>query len=206
MKPEQANDKAAYFNNLGHRWDQVVGNNAERQNEIRNIFKMIRLRPGDRVLDVGCGNGVLFRAIEESVGVNGSITALDAAPAMLEKAKELHAEYSNIKYVAGTIEDMDIAHVPYDAVLCFAVFPHIEDKVRALNILRGSIKPDGRLYLFHLSDTKSLNRFHKNLDSPVKGDVLPEKDELVDMLQRSGFSVITYIDRDGLNFTESLPC
>ncbi len=199
-------DKIKYFNALAHRWDESVGNDEERHGVLDKVFDSMRLRPGDSVLDAGCGNGVLFRHIETRIGEGGSITALDIAPAMIERARKLHGDLKNIRYHVGDIADAPFREGEFDAVLCFAVIPHVDDIAGFLLHLRRIIKPDGVLYIFHLADTKRLNDFHSGLDAPVRHDMLPYRDELQSLLNGAGFSMTEYIDMPGLNFVESRPC
>jgi demethylmenaquinone methyltransferase/2-methoxy-6-polyprenyl-1,4-benzoquinol methylase len=199
-------EKIEYFNALGSHWDEHVGNNAERLSEIKRVFDDIALVEGGSVLDVGCGNGVLFKLILEKIGPRGFLTAVDSSPVMLERAKRLHAGMNNINYVSGIVERIDTFNAVFDTIVCFSVFPHIDDKMGALVNFRKIIRISGRLYIFHLSDTRSLNSFHHGLKSPVHMDVMPFYDELVGMASESGFAVVTYVDRPGLNFVEMVPC
>lgn len=207
MKSEIRNREIIeYFNNLGPTWDEHVGNDSERRETIRNVFDMIDLKPGHRVLDVGSGNGVLIPVIEEKIGPRGVITAVDSAPSMISRAKQLYGMYSNIEYMTGIIEEMDFEPELFDAILCFSVFPHIGNKMKALQNFNGMIKPDGLLYIFHLADTASLNSFHSSLNSPVRHDMMPGREEIFSMIALSGFAVLDYIDRPGLNFIVSKKC
>ncbi|MFH0977403.1 MAG: class I SAM-dependent methyltransferase [Spirochaetota bacterium] len=198
--------KINYFNKLGSNWDEVVGNNSERIDQLRDVFKMIELKTGDRVLDVGCGNGVLFPLIEEKIGADGIITALDPAESMILRAKKLYPDYINIDFIIKSIEFADLKISYYDAIICFAVFPHIEDKMHALSLFRRALKNSGKLYIFHLSDTKSLNEFHSSVNGPVCKDMMPEQNELENMQCNSSFTLIKYIDKKKLNFIECGTC
>ncbi|MBN1534039.1 MAG: methyltransferase domain-containing protein [Spirochaetes bacterium] len=199
-------EKIRYFDGLAPQWDETVGNDGARRERLREILGSIRIDAGDRVLDVGCGNGVLFRLIEERIGPGGSICALDPSPMMVARARELHPEFGNIRYITGLLEDADLPAGHFDRILCFAVIPHLEDLPRSLSVLRRAIAPRGTLYIFHLESTENLNAFHAGLDAPVKHDMLPAEDELKGLLADNGFSVGTYIDRPGLNFVECRPC
>jgi demethylmenaquinone methyltransferase/2-methoxy-6-polyprenyl-1,4-benzoquinol methylase len=201
-----ADAKRDYFNELAPSWDEKVGNDETRHAALARVFDRIEIPEGGRVLDAGCGTGVLFRHIIEKTGSGGMITAVDYAPAMLDRARELHPDYENIDYRAGDAASLDLEENFYDTILCFAVLPHVEDKGRFLATLRHAIRDDGRLYIFHLADTATLNSFHSGLNAPVRGDLLPERRELEELLTASGFSPVVYIDEKGLNFSESRPC
>lgn len=196
-------DKICYFNELSPRWDEVVGNDESRTAQLREVFSLISIKAGDTVIDAGCGTGILFPLIEEHIGPEGTIIAIDAASKMLEEAKKKHASVRNIRYLVSTLEDAALLPKSADAILCFAVFPHIEDKAQALAKCREALKENGMLYIFHLSDTKSLNEFHHNLEAPVRHDCMPERDELEELFSRTRFRLTRYIDRPQLNFVEA---
>jgi ubiquinone/menaquinone biosynthesis C-methylase UbiE len=199
-------EKIEYFDDLGPNWDETVGNNEQRKGLIRNFFTDIAVSEGMTVLDVGCGNGVLLPFIAEKTGPSGIIHAIDPSPSMIKKAGELYSSIRNITYHTGIIETADFPEHLFDIILCFAAFPHFEDQPLALQKMRKLLKENGRLYIFHLSDTKSLNEFHSNLNGPVSRDHMPEEEEIQNMLKESGYKVKTYIDIPGKNFIEAVPC
>jgi len=194
--------KADYFHGLAPGWDEKVGNNDARRRKLRRVFDMIGIRRGDRVLDVGCGCGVLFPFIEEKTGPDGNILAMDPAAGMIECARELHRQFGNIEYRVDFIEDAALPEGGFDVALCYAVLPHIDDISRSLGALFRCLVPGGLLYIFHPDDTRTLNKFHAGLNAPVKHDMLPEEDALRKLLEDAGFSVLRYIDEPGLNFLE----
>lgn len=193
-------DKIQYFNSLSTSWDKIVGNDASRLQKIKSLFEMIHIGKGDCVLDAGCGTGVLFPIIQEYIGQDGTLIAVDTSDKMIEEAKERYKHFSNIQYIISALEDVQIPENSIDVILCFAVFPHIEDKLQALKKCKECLKYNGSLYIFHLSDTKSLNDFHHNLNAPVSRDYMPYRDELEKMLSQAGFTLKQYIDQPELNF------
>jgi len=197
--------KREYFSEMGRDWDNIVGNDNERIRTLAGILEMINPDAGDVVVDVGCGNGVLIPLIEDYIGGDGRIIAVDSAGGMIETARKKHGHFGNVEFREGLIEEVDIPDNHADLVLCFAVFPHIDDQRAALRRFREILKPDGKLYIFHLNDTRSLNEFHSGLDAPVRGDRMPEREALDTMLREASFRMDTYIDRPGLNFVRALP-
>ena len=202
MSTDSRTVKAEYFHALATGWDEKVGNNGARREKLRSVFELIGIRPGDRVLDVGCGTGVLLRFIEEKTGPEGRILALDPAAGMIDRAMELHREFGNIEYMVAFIEDAALPDGGFDVALCYAVLPHLDDIPRSLGALFRSLAPGGLLYIFHPDDTRTLNAFHAGLNAPVNHDMLPEEEALRALLVKAGFTVLRYVDAPGLNFVE----
>ena len=199
--------KKGYFNSMAPQWDEKVGNNDERKNLLKEILKSkTAIKEGNRVLDIGCGTGVLIPLISEITGDGGSITAVDPCEDMLQFAESKNSHIPGVKYICSAIEEMDGSESRFDAVTAFAVFPHIEDKRTALLKIKEMLIGDGKLYIFHLAKTERLNSFHSALDAPVKHDHMPEREEMEKLFAETGFSMTEYIDRDDLNFIKAVPC
>lgn len=203
MNSVNINSKIDYFHSIAEGWDERVGNNSERADKLKTIFEMIDIKTGDSVLDAGCGNGVLLRFIEEKIGANGRITALDAAPGMIDEARKLHSKFNNISYVTDFIERVPFPEKSFDVVFCYAVIPHIDYIPDALSNISRMLKNEGKLYIFHPASAEDLNNFHSNLNAPVKHDNLPDEAEMKKLLSDAGFKINKYIDEPGLNFMES---
>lgn len=109
------------------------------------------VRPGETVLDVGCGNGRLLEALPAGVlylGVDNSVALLKAA----------RDNYPENKFLAGDILKLDDLAKPgnpassrgFDHVFCLAVLPHIpsrELQLKALEQLAARLSPRGRLVI-----------------------------------------------------------
>lgn len=100
------------------------------------------IRPGDRVLDVACGTGVLSRAVAEAVGPVGSVTGLDLDPGMLTIAARVAP---GISWHRGVAEDLPFPDAAFDAVVSQFGLMFFEDRPRALREMWRVLRPGGRM-------------------------------------------------------------
>jgi SAM-dependent methyltransferase len=87
------------------------------------------LATGHRVLDVGCGTGVVARAAADRVGPDGAVVGVDLNPAMLEVARRLRPD---IDWRRGDAGALPAADASFDAVLCQAAMMFFPDRAGAL--------------------------------------------------------------------------
>ena len=197
-------EKNNYFNHLARTWDDMA--NSANDGMLALVFERIDCPQGGKVLDAGCGTGVLFPHIFKKIGTAGELIAVDCAAEMIKTASEKFCTTENIVYRTAYVEELNEAPSSFDAIIAFAMFPHVEDKLSALRKFRLLLKETGRLYIFHLSDTAALNKFHGSLSSPVRNDIMPGKDTLEDIMRNARFEIKEYVDHTGLNFIEARPC
>jgi SAM-dependent methyltransferase len=102
-----------------------------------------RLGPGQRVLDVACGTGVLACTAAERVGARGSVVGLDANPQMLAVARRKPAQ--NIEWIDGRAESLPFPDASFDAVVSQFGLMFFDDRVQALREMMRVLRPGGRL-------------------------------------------------------------
>ncbi len=117
----------------------------------RRTIEIARLRPGERVLDVGCGTGTLALAAAEAVGRTGSIAGIDPSPEMIARARQKAARSGvDAKLEVGVVESLPHADQTFDVVLSSLMFHHLPDaelrRAGLAQILRV-LAPGGRLVL-----------------------------------------------------------
>ena len=102
-------------------------------------------RPGERVLDVACGTGVVARLAADRVGPQGSVTGLDPNPAMLAVAREVAPSGASIAWHLAPAEDMPLGDHSFDLVLCGMGLQFFGDRVAALREIRRVLVSGGRM-------------------------------------------------------------
>ncbi|HLU68463.1 MAG TPA: methyltransferase domain-containing protein, partial [Kofleriaceae bacterium] len=89
-------------------------------------------RPGERVLDVACGTGVVARLVAERVGSSGAVTGLDCNPGMLAVARSLPASGARIEWREGSAEALPLSDGSFDLVTCQMGLQFFSDRALAL--------------------------------------------------------------------------
>jgi ubiquinone/menaquinone biosynthesis C-methylase UbiE len=114
---------------------------------------LLGISAGERVLDVGCGSGVVTREIAKRVGPGGLAVGLDPSPGLLAVARELAQEAGlgdRIEFREGSALELPCPDRSFDAVLCVTVLSHVPGGHAAIPELARVLRPGGRLGVFDL--------------------------------------------------------
>ncbi|MGH3632572.1 MAG: methyltransferase domain-containing protein [Mycobacterium sp.] len=109
-----------------------------------HALRLAGLRPGMRVLDVGCGPGDVSFVAAGLVGPTGSVLGVDAAADIVEVARGRAAErgLSTVRFEHTAIGDI-VLDEPVDAVIGRLILMHLPDPVAALGQLAALVRPGG---------------------------------------------------------------
>lgn len=113
----------------------------------KSLIRTAALRPGERVLDVGCGTGVVARLAAEQVGRDGTAAGLDAHPGMLSVARAVTPAELGVEWHEAPAEAMPLPDGAFDVVLCQMTLQLVSDRGRALREMRRVLADGGRLVL-----------------------------------------------------------
>jgi len=169
------------------------------------LTRSARLREGerviDRVIDVGCGTGIVAREASRQVGATGRVVGIDASPQMLTVARVCaEREQLMIEWQEGRAEELPLADGAFDAATCQFALMFFEDQSAALHELRRVLSPDGRavLAVFQPIDR---HPFYVALDEAIQerlgvsaaADIfsLGDQDQLGRMVRDAGFAKVT---------------
>lgn len=128
----------------------------------QRVIEVLDLCPGDRVLDVGCGPGLLLRDLAEAAGPNGAAVGLDPSKEMLALARKRLSDLDNVQLELGGAGCLPFAEEKFDAIVYTQVLSYVDDVPRALKEARRVLRPHGKLLV---------------LDTDWKGFVLHSCDE-----------------------------
>lgn len=112
-----------------------------------DLVKIAAFRPGERVLDVACGTGVVARLASQPVGAGGTVAGLDINAGMLAVARSTTPPGMAIVWHQASAEAMPLPDASFDAVLCQMGLQFVPDKHAALSEMRRVLAPGGRLIL-----------------------------------------------------------
>ncbi len=128
-----------------------------------------RLAPGEHVLDVACGTGIIARLAAERVAPSGSVSALDVNAAMLAVARTFPSPVP-IKWYETAAESVPLPDKSFDVVFCQLGLQFVADRAAAIREMHRVLKPGGRLYI----NTPMPNAFFDVLDRGIKRHVSEE--------------------------------
>lgn len=110
------------------------------------------LRPGMRVLDVGCGTGAITVGIAHAVGTGGRVLGIDADAGMIDRARHACSDLRQL-----TFQHMDVSDLPFraefDIVTAARTLQWIPDRSGALARLRQACRPGGHLVILDYDHT-----------------------------------------------------
>ena len=130
-----------------------------------------RLRPGDRVLDVACGTGIVARLASERVGGDGRVAGADINAGMLAVAHSMTAALRTpIQWYETSAEAMPLPDEAFDVVFCQLGLQFVTDQAAALSEMRRVLAPAGRAYV----STPVPSEFFNVLEQAFADRALPQ--------------------------------
>ncbi len=178
------NVKRTYFNGLAAEWDNLPSME-DAPGKVRRYVRQSAVGRTRRVLDVGCGTGILLASILDECPGAALVVETDFAIEMLKQNARKQAD-ERVGYLCADVSSLPANPDSFDLVLCFGILPHLPDWKGALAEFLRVLKPGGVLSVGHLAGSRELNAFHGSLSGPVSGDFLPPSEAMARTLAEVG--------------------
>ena len=154
------------------------------------LLGLAHLKPGESVLDVGCGTGTLAIVARRHVGPAGDVTGIDASPEMLARAERKAKKGAAVLFKRAAAQALPFPNAQFDAVFATVMFHHLPRKGReeCAGEKRRVMKPGGRVLIVDFAAparrrSDLLRHFHRR-----HGHV--NLDDIVATLEAAGLTIV----------------
>lgn len=155
-------------------------------------------RPGEVLVDLGCGRGQDVIRAAGRVGASGEAIGVDASEAMLEKARSSVPPFlGNARFVLSDLAALDIPDAMADVVISNCTINHAPDKEAVYREIRRILKDGGRFVVADVVAEQELPasiREDPEAWAACYGGAIPEA-EYVDAIRRAGFATVEVLQR-----------
>lgn len=181
---------AAYFDERADSWDESGCSGESRVQGA--VLSLVDLKPGDSVLDLGCGTGVMIPFYLAAQA--GKIVAVDVSEKMVERAREKFGGEPSVELRASDALSLDEGE-RFDAAVIYNAYPHFPDKLALVEKVYRMLKPSGRFVVAHGSGKDAINRHHEAVAAGVSCGLRAASEESV--LWAGKFEIEALVDTPG---------
>jgi arsenite methyltransferase len=185
-------------------FDEETGKRLEALYRIGDAVRRRRLvraalgaRPGERILDVGCGPGFCCAELLDEVGPDGKVVGLDSSPQMLALAARRCEGHGNVEFHEADATSLRVEDAGFDAAVCVQVLEYVPDVWAGLAELHRALRPGGRVVVWdvdwatvswHSADPVRMERVLGAWDEHLAHSSLPRT--LAPAMKSAGFEQV----------------
>lgn len=194
-------DKAAPHYNMG--WQEQLWPAQE------SLLSEVDPQPGEKILDISCGTGLVTLPVAEIVQPGGSVTGIDLSEGMIEKARSVKEQkgIDNVFFRRMDAEALDLPDDTFDVVICSLGLMYFPNPDKALGEMHRVLKPGGRAAALVWGERKACGwaDIFPIVDRRVKSDVCPLFFQLgTDDALRGVFQEVEFANVSSKRFTLKL--
>jgi ubiquinone/menaquinone biosynthesis C-methylase UbiE len=166
----------------------------------RRLLQCASLVPGERVLDVACGTGLVTFRAAEAVGRNGRVLGIDLSGQMIETARRgaEQREAPQASFARMDAEALSLSAASFDVALCSLGLMYMPDPAKAVREMRRVLRPGGRLVVSVWGERSACGwaAVFPIIDAEVASEVCPlffslgHKGALAYLCSEAGFEVL----------------
>lgn len=194
QSPPESDPRAAFFDARAAQWEEHCYPSPVRA-KLAPLVASFHLPGGGLVLDMGTGPGTLVPYLRQALGPAGRIVAFDLSLEMLRQVKA-KLRPSEPQPVLATAMRLPFLPARFDAVVCFAAFPHFADKGQAVREMARVARPGAPIIIAHLLSRTELTAHH-GTHSAVAKDALPEEGRMRELFRCAGLPAPVIVDAPG---------
>lgn len=167
----------------------------------QKLLDAAAVKPGQKVLDISCGTGLVTFPLAEAVGTNGEVTGIDLSEGMIEKAaaEAKEKEIENVSFKHMDAEALDLPDSAFDVAINSLGFMYYPNPDKAMEEMYRVLKPGGRATALVWGQRKECGwaDIFPIVDRRVKSDVCPlffqlgTGNNLPYIYEQAGFTEIT---------------
>lgn len=152
----------------------------EQEERLSLLVKLLDLKPGDAVADIGAGSGVISELLSKQVGETGKVFAVDIQQEMLDRLQKRmnRLGISNVELVLGNERSPQLKPGSVDLAIMVDVYHEIEFPYEMVMAISQSLKPGGRIAFveYRMEDPNvPIKLVHKMSEKQVKKEMEPQE-------------------------------
>jgi ubiquinone/menaquinone biosynthesis C-methylase UbiE len=166
------------------------------QRQREETLRRLGLKPGERVIDVGCGPGFLCKSMAVAVGPTGGVVGIDISQDMIDFATS-HKGPDSIEYRTGNATALPVDAGQFDVAVSAQVLEYIADVDAALHEIARALRAGGRAFIvdtdfdswvWHAADAKRMTLILSGWEKHCADARLPRT--LIPRLRAAGFKIV----------------
>lgn len=184
-----------YFESMAEEWDKTF--TAEDIEILSFLIDSFNVKAGGKVVDLGCGTGVLFDMLRRKVGEEGIVIGVDYCTSMVKKA-HLNFPFPNVNEIDADVRMLPLVDEGFDLAVCFAAFAHFADPKIIMKEVSRVLKGGSEFHIIHLLGSQELKKYHHEVGGPVADDHLPKLEDMDHLFGHANFINVRVSDHPGL--------